>query len=95
MSNKDAVKKHAKRAVNVGLGVVQLVGDQLEKVISGLEKDGHIDRKSGKRMAQDLLGDVNKFQRKISARVDKQVRKVVKSSGTSKPKKKARRSRKK
>ena len=82
--NKDQAKKHAKRALSVGFGVAQLVSDQVGSVVSGLERDGHINRAEGKKMAKKLLAEANKFQRKISSRVDKQVRKVVKSSSSKK-----------
>jgi polyhydroxyalkanoate synthesis regulator phasin len=68
----------------VGFGVAQLVSDQVGSVVSGLERDGHINRAEGKKMAKKLLAEANKFQRKISSRVDKQVRKVVKSSSSKK-----------
>ncbi len=82
MPTKKEVAKHAQRAVNVGLGLAQMVGEQLNTVLSGLEKDGHINRTEGKRLAKDLLKDVNTFQKKLSTKVDKKVKRVVQSSGT-------------
>jgi polyhydroxyalkanoate synthesis regulator phasin len=81
-TKKEQVKKHAKKAVNVGLGVVQLVGEQVNSILGSLEKEGHINRAEGKRMAKSVLAEANKFQKKISGTVDKKVKKVVNSSST-------------
>ena len=81
-ANKQEVKKVLKKAANVGLGLSQIVGGHLSSAISNLEKDGYIDRAEGKKLAKDLLSEANKLQKTFSSRVDKQVQRVVKSSGT-------------
>lgn len=75
-------KKHITKAVNLGLGIMQLAEEKLNATLSALEKEGHINRKQGRQMAKDLLGEVNAFQKKLSAKIDKGVRGVVKSAGT-------------
>jgi len=83
MSNKDIIKKQAKRSLNLGLGIAELVGEQVGSIVKNLEKEGYVNRSEGKKIARELLSEANSLQKKLSSRLDKKVNAVVKSSGAS------------
>ncbi len=82
MSHHDNVKKHAKRALSVGVGIAQLIGEQVGSVVKHLEQEGYLNQSEGKKLAREALSDANAFQKKLSAGLDRKVRGVVKSAGT-------------
>jgi len=88
-NRKEELKKHVQLAASIGFGLAHAAGEQVGRMLAGLEQDGYINRTEGRRMAKELLGDINQFQKKLSSKVDKKVRRVVQSSGTSSKAKKS------
>ena len=74
------MKSMLKKGILLGVGLTCMGRDAVQKAVKGLQKDGALDEKEGKKMISRLLKSSQEHNKKISEAVKKEMRAAVAAS---------------
>ncbi|PIT84024.1 hypothetical protein COU37_05190 [Candidatus Micrarchaeota archaeon CG10_big_fil_rev_8_21_14_0_10_45_29] len=74
------MKNMLKKGILLGVGLTCMGRDAVQKAVKGLQKDGALDEKEGKKMVSQLLKSSKEHNKKISEAVKKEMKAAVAAS---------------
>ena len=74
------MRKHLRKAVLFGMGVLSMTRDKIEEFVKELEKEGKITEKEGRKLVEDLLKDAKNKQKEIMNTLRKETKRIVDKS---------------
>lgn len=71
------VEKLVAKAVQLGLGIADITREEVEKFVGEVVKDRDANTREGRKLVDDLLRDAEAARKKLEARIDKRLKKML------------------